>query len=316
MNLDFVAQVVPKIVGPKAALVLQAKSPQIMIGAGLVGMVGCTVLACRATLKAPALIQDHKDMVEVVNQCRTQVVLAEDDTRYTEKDYQKDLVITYRNTFVDLSKLYAPSILVGVASVSLILKGQNVMVQRNVALAAAYRLVDDAFKRYRARVIDAYGRDVDHMFRHNLRAEEIIEQEEDENGKKKNVKRTIMVPNDPNKIGLYAFVFDETNPEWKKDATYNRMYLQMKQNWWNDYLQAYGHVFLNEVLHDMGFPQTQAGAVVGWLRSDMPGADGDGYVSFGIFDGEYDINRNAFINGDERSILLDYNVDGVIFNRI
>lgn len=74
-------------------------------------------------------------------------------------------------------------------------------------------------------------------------------------------------------------------------------------------LHARGHIFLNEVYDVLGIPRTQAGNVVGWaLTSD----NGDNFVDFGIFEA-----RNAdFVNGYEYSALLDFNVDGVIFDLI
>jgi hypothetical protein len=70
-------------------------------------------------------------------------------------------------------------------------------------------------------------------------------------------------------------------------------------------------VFLNEVYEQLGIPASRAGAVVGWTI--LPG--GDGYIDFGIFDGENSSAR-MFVNGHEKSILLDFNVDGVIYNKI
>ena len=52
--------------------------------------------------------------------------------------------------------------------------------------------------------------------------------------------------------------------------------------------------------------------MVGWVMSKD---NGDNYVDFGI----YDMNNPAarrFVNGAERSILLDFNVDGVIYDLI
>jgi hypothetical protein len=60
----------------------------------------------------------------------------------------------------------------------------------------------------------------------------------------------------------------------------------------------------------LDIPRTQAGAVVCWVRGQ-----GDDFIDFGIFDGNDDATRR-FVNGCERSILLDFNVDGVIYDMI
>jgi hypothetical protein len=73
-----------------------------------------------------------------------------------------------------------------------------------------------------------------------------------------------------------------------------------------------GHVFLNEVYDILGIPRSQAGAIIGWVLT----GDGstDNYLNFGIFDD----NDSAidFVNGREGSVLLDFNVDGIIFDKI
>ena len=69
----------------------------------------------------------------------------------------------------------------------------------------------------------------------------------------------------------------------------------------------------------LGIPRTKAGQVVGCIY-DEKNPVGDNYVDFGI----YDTNKNTkwanankdFVNGYERSILLDFNVDGDILNNI
>lgn len=61
----------------------------------------------------------------------------------------------------------------------------------------------------------------------------------------------------------------------------------------------------------LGFEHSQAGSVVGWVISK----DGDNFVDFGIYDYSSEKARD-FVNGYERSILLDFNVDGVIYDKI
>ena len=60
----------------------------------------------------------------------------------------------------------------------------------------------------------------------------------------------------------------------------------------------------------LGLPRTQAGQLVGWVKGQ-----GDDFVDFGIFDGD-DMKHRDFVNGYERSILLDFNVDGIVYNLI
>ena len=113
---------------------------------------------------------------------------------------------------------------------------------------------------------------------------------------------------DPNKLSVYARMFDETSTEWSKTPEYNMLFLRSQQAYFNNMLQAKGHVFLNEVHDALGFERSQAGQAVGWVLSK----DGDNFVDFGIYNAE----NSGFINGDSRYVLLDFNVDGVIWDLI
>lgn len=80
----------------------------------------------------------------------------------------------------------------------------------------------------------------------------------------------------------------------------------------NDVLIHRGHVFLNEVYDALGIERTPEGSVVGWVLGDR----GDDFIDFGIFGNDWDIAKRMFVNGDERSVLMDFNVNGVIWDRI
>ena len=79
-------------------------------------------------------------------------------------------------------------------------------------------------------------------------------------------------------------------------------------------LKAQGYLFLNDVYKLIGVPATRAGQIVGWVY-DEKNPVGDNYVDFNIMDINSERAR-AFVNGYERSILLDFNVDGNILDLI
>ena len=112
-------------------------------------------------------------------------------------------------------------------------------------------------------------------------------------------------------LSPYARFFDESSTQWSHNPEYNLMFLNAQQNYANDKLHAVGHLFLNEVYEMLGLPHTKAGSVVGWVMNK----GGDNCVDFGIYDLHNQIKR-AFVNGFEPSILLDFNVDGVIYDLI
>ena len=100
---------------------------------------------------------------------------------------------------------------------------------------------------------------------------------------------------------------------WSKEAEYNFVCLKAQQNWANDLLHARGHIFLNDVYDMLDIDRSSAGSVVGWVLTQ----DGstDNFVNFGVFDGTSEKVRD-FVNGFEGAILLDFNVDGVIYDKI
>lgn len=292
----------------KVGFKIKKNSPELLIGAGIVGVIASTVMACKATTKLNDILKDTEQQVNQINEATTDIRLS---GKYTEEDAKKDLVIVYAQTGIKIAKLYAPAVLVGGLSLASILTSHKILKTRNVAIAAAYKAVDKGFKEYRSRVIDRFGEEIDKQLKYNIKTKEIETVTVDEKGKEKINKETAQVSEyDPDKYSEFAKFFDVGNPYWEKDAEYNLMFLRQQEKYANDKLQANGYLFLNEVYDMIGIPKTKAGQVVGWIY-DEKNPIGDNYVSFGI----YDINKPAnidFVNGIERTILLDFNVDGNI----
>lgn len=297
----------------KVGFQIQKHSPAILVGAGVVGIVASTVLACKATTKLESVLQESHVRVEKIHQCEEAGQVIETGEEYTEKDAKKDLTIVYTQTGMKLVKLYAPAVLLGAASVASIVASHHILNKRNVALSAAYAVIDKNFKDYRKNVKQRFGDKVDFELRHNIKAEQIDVVETDENGKETVKKETVEVAEcDKEQYSDYAIFFDETNPNWNRDPEYNKMFLKLQEKYANDRLRNNGHLFLNEVYEMIGHPRTKAGQVVGWIY-DPKNPVGDNYVDFGM----YDVNKRRaqdFINGYEKSILLDFNVDGNIWN--
>lgn len=294
----------------KTGLKLKKYSPEILVGVGIVGTVASTVMACRATLKIDEVLAESKDNAAKINGYVEDAGYSE---KYTEQDHKKDITITYAKGGLELIKLYAPSVTLGALSITAILAGHNVLRKRNVALASAYAIIDQSFKDYRGRVVERFGEELDRELKYNVKAQEITETVVDEKGKEKKVKKTVNVA-DPNAISDYSRFFDEGCPGFTKDPEYNLMFLKDQQRYANDLLKAKGHLFLNEVYDMLGIPRTQAGQIVGWIY-DEKNPIGDNFVDFGIYDMHKEANRD-FVNGYEKVILLDFNVDGNILDMI
>ena len=292
----------------KAGLKLKKHSPEILAAVGTVGVVASAVMACKATTKISEILDDTNDQLNTIRGASTDPNLAE---RYSVDDAKKDTTIVYIQTGVKFAKLYGPAVAVGVASIGCLLGSNHILRKRNVALAAAYTAVDKSFKAYRGRVVERFGEDLDRELRYNIKAREVQEIVTDENGNETTVTSTVEVPEINHDNSEYARCFDETCIGWTRDPQYNTMFVTPIQTWANDRLQSKGYLYLNEVYEMLGFQRTKAGQVVGWLYN----GDGDNYVDFGIFNIK-DKQKRRFVNGYEKSIWLDFNVDGNILNKM
>ena len=289
---------------------IKKHSPEILLVTGITGVVTSAVMACKATTKVDAIVEETKKSIDMIHEGMEAGNIC--DVEYTEEDGKKDLAIVYIQTGVKFAKLYGPSVLLGLTSIGCILASNNIIHKRNVALSAAYTAIDRSFKGYRSRVIERFGESMDRELRYNIKTQEVKETVVDEEtGKKKTVKSTVSVV-DPNTYSDYARFFDEYCAGWTKDAEYNLMFLRQQQNYANELLKSRGHLFLNEVYDMLGIDRTKAGNIVGWVY-DEKHPIGDNFVDFGIYVLDNEKARD-FVNGRERSILLDFNVDGDILS--
>ena len=284
-------------------------SPEILMVAGIAGTIVGTVLACKATTKVSEIIEEKNKNVEDVHTC------LEDNTKeYTEEDSKKDLTIIYAQTGVKLFKLYAPAIGVMALSFASIIAGHKVLKKRNIAIAAAYAAIDKGFKQYRKNVIEKFGEGVDQQMRFGLKSKEI--KKKDKDGKTVKETEYYIDPegNPLDNISEYARFFDAASENFAKDPEYNMMFLRRQQDYANEMLKSRGHLFLNEVYDLLDIPRSKAGQVVGWVYDKNGNTKGDNYVDFGLYRNDQGTRR--FVNGLEYNILLDFNVDGVIYDLI
>ena len=294
----------------KTGFQLRQYSPEILVVAGVIGTVVSAVMACKATTKVNDILEQHKEDVEKIHTVAKDEKYADE---YTESDMKKDLTIVYAQTALKFAKLYGPAVLLGGLSITGILTSNNILRKRNIALATAYAALDKSFKGYRERLTERYGETVDRELKYGIKAQKIEETVVDENGKTKKTKTIVpVVENEKNSV--YARFFDETNPNWEKNPDYNLMFLRAQENYANQRLRADGYLFLNDVYESLGIPKCSIGQVVGWIY-DPEDQNADCHVSFGIYDIYKAVSRDS-VNGFEPAILLDFNVDGVMWDKI
>lgn len=292
----------------KVGFKLKKHSPEILVVTGVVGTVVSAVMACKATTKIEEVLEEPRQRITDIHNYVTDNGYSE---KYTEKDEQKDLTITYAQAGLKLVKLYGPSLVVGAASIGAILTSHKIMRGRNIALAAAYATVDRSFKDYRGRVIDRFGKELDRELKYDIKTKEVEEVVVHEDGTSEVVKKKVQTVEKPRR-SEYAKFFDDGCNGWDKDAEYNLMFLRAREEEATRRLRRQGYLFLNDVYDMLGIPRTRVGQEVGWIY-DEKNPIGDNYVDFGIYDA-HNTNARDFVNGIERVILLDFNVDGPILH--
>jgi hypothetical protein len=304
----------------RLGLKVKKHSPEILLVSGLVAGGAALVAACRATTKLEAVLSETKGNAEQVHECAAagEICIQEGDeirrVEYTEEDSKKDLTIIYAKGTLKVAKLYAPAIGLGAVSLVCILASHGIIHKRNTALAAAYTAVDTSFKEYRQRVVERFGAEMDRELKYNIKAKEVEETVVQEDGTETVVKKTVNVVEGIDGTSEYARFFDEWCKGWTKDAEANLVFLRQVEAWANQRLKSEGHLFLNELYDALGIQRTKAGQIVGWVY-DLKNPKGDNRVDLGI----YNVNRENcrdFVNGREISILIDPNVDGVIYDLI
>lgn len=293
----------------RGGLLVKKASPTILLGAGVAGVIGACILACSASRKVDDILNEAEEDIENAREIYNE---------YQDDHSKKQLTKVYLRRTGQLVKLYSPAICLGGISIISILASHGIMCKRNAAMIAAYKIIDTSFSDYRNRVISELGEEADKRFKYGIKDISVTETEiNPETGRKNKKKTTKAVLDGSSGLGsdmpsMYARFFDEGSTQWMKTPEYNLTFLKCQQNFANDMLISRGHVFLNEVYDMLGIPRSQAGAIVGWCLNSK---DSDHYIDFGI----YNINREGnrdFVNGINNSILLDFNVDGIIYDII
>jgi hypothetical protein len=291
---------VPKVLGVvfrRGGIIAKHYRPEIFTGVGIIGVGVCVVTACVATLKIEAVLDESRAKVAEIKGGQE-----EHPDKYSADDAKKDLMVVQGRTALAIVKLYAIPASVGVASIALILGGHHILRKEHAAISAAYMGLTEAFKKYRERVIADQGKDKDREYRFGTVKEQILV--ENENGQ---TETRIVEHCELGQPSLYARCFDASNINFCREPENNLRFLRLQERVANQRLHAQGHLFLNDIYEALGFEKTEGGQLVGWVDGY-----GDGYVDFHLYDIESQQARD-FINGYTNNVLLDFNVDGEVY---
>ena len=283
-----------------AVLLTKKFAPQILLGTGVVGIIATTVLASKATLSLEEVLDKHRDDIAVVNE----VAHIKTSEEYTSTHHKRDLTLIHMRTFKELGKLYALPVGLGVVSISMIIGAHGIQYKRTGAAIAAYKTVESQLNRYRDRVREEFGVEKDEEFARAYKSEEVVDEEGNE---------TAQYIINGEHLNDTLYFFEKSNVNWKNSPEYNLSYVRAQETFANQRLSARGHIFLNEVLEDLGLPHTKEGAILGWVLD----AEGSNNIDFGIIDCQ---SPNSRILGPNQElgecIVLDIKTDGIIWDKI
>lgn len=298
----------------KTGLKIKKYSPEITLAAGIGGVIGTVVLACYATTKVEAILDEHhesmKKIDEVIEIMKNEEITSVDE--YTEKDIGRDKFIFYSRTAMKLAKTYAPAIIAGVISIGMILWSHGLMKKRYLGAVAMCNAISQAFDQYRSRVRAEGGDALDRHYLYGTKMEEILTETDTGNGKVKKIKEKIeTAPEDSKDTNYFTRIWSEGETSaWMRNVNNSLLFLKGQEDIFNCILNTRGFVFLNEVLDALGYPMTPEGAVTGWVKDH-----GDGYIEFGIRN-EEDPQVMSWRRGFSKSVMLNFNVDGNILELI
>lgn len=216
---------------------------------------------------------------------------------------------------LDTARTVAPAAIVGAATITMIYFSNSISKKRLAAMGAAYATLQTAFDGYKRTMVEALGEEsVDKILKPKLpnvgkSAEEILSSD----NKSDAAYVADAVVNSLKALSPYArIIAEESSTCWDPNEDYTSQNLAAVQLWANRRLERKGHLFLNEVFDQLGLSRTREGAVVGWLKN----GEGDNYVSFGDFDASvYRVMSDDYTRVDS-NFIVDFNVDGVIWDRI
>ena len=131
-----------------ARAVIQKRTPEILTGVGIAGMLTTTILAVKATPKALIMIEEAK--------------------RAQEIDKLKPIEVI-KTTW----KCYIPSVITCGASIACLVGASSVNMRRNAALATAYEISKTALTEYRDKVVETIGEKKEQTIRDKIAEEHI-----------------------------------------------------------------------------------------------------------------------------------------------
>lgn len=234
MNILSTIVTTVKVLPAKAKFAAVKNAPVLCLGAGLVTIAGGVVLACRATRKADTIIGEAHNFI---NDAESKIGMpCSDGTVYSEEDYATDVKNEKIKRNVKVAKTYILAVCVIAAGMGLVCFGHGILAHRYATTVTALNGLLASTTAYRERVREELGAE----------------------------KESELYYGSGNDIGLkhdLSYVFDEDSPGASKSNIWNAGYLSKMFNFlYSERYDLNGHIFVWDILHEMGIDETQLDA--------------------------------------------------------
>ena len=294
----------------KAMFKVKKHSPEILMVAGTVSIITGTVVACKSTIKIPAMIEEADKNLEIIHGAQDGTIKLKEDAVYTEDDAARDITIVYVQTSVKVLKVYATAIILIGGGVSRTTRCHVIMSKGCCCSVCGAVAVTESVEGRMGRWYGSHVCSVQKEIETGIKAIDISAKDKDGNDVTVKSEQHDDKVDDP-----YTFLFDENNAPttWEKDPEINRITLLQAQRSCMKKLKTRGYLFLNEALDSIGMRGTQIGQFAGWIY-DPENPNIDSFIDFGIYSN--DPIKQAFLEGYEPNIWLHFNCDGSIIDKI
>jgi len=243
-----------KVAG-KAGNWIVKNSPKIMSVAGGAMAVGGAVMACNATMKVDEVLDRHKQKMARIEAAKA-VSDENGDNEFTEKDVKQAKFETYRDTAIELIKLYGPAFAVGMSGVGLMQSAFWLTERRRASAVAALTTMDQMYQ-------NLLGQGNDVIPVKNAVVSESIDEEQQDS----------LILDPDSQTDPFFFIFDVDNESFqntfgRKDVEFltNERFLTGAIEAFNYRLSSHAvdHVWVNDILKAWGMEDSALGQFYGW----------------------------------------------------
>ncbi len=292
---------------------LKKHSPEILMGAGLLGFAGTVVLTIRAKKNIDKTITKYEE------QHAETVAKAEEDGMETA-GMEMDPSLKHQMVAEVVMDIIPPAAAFVVSS-GCVLTSLGVVNSRltkaTTALAgvtSSYNKLSKTFKEYRGRVAEQVGAQEEAKIYRNER--KVVKKRVDENGVEHEDEEIVFdthATNDENYIFEFSSKTSSHCYSGNGAGEYNKQFLDRAEKNLQLMQRTKGSVFVFDVLDALGIDRSVCpkGGMLGWLDTDAP-------VDLGIYKHipeqvQEEGNADLFM---QDVVWLEFNVPGIIFDRI